>query len=63
MANLHMANLLYWLLIVTCLCSGFLGYPFWTVLLLGVVATITYLIDRQGAFEIGVKEWALPIHL
>lgn len=52
-----MANLLYWLLIVICLCSGFLGYPLWTILLLGVVAAITYLIDRQHGLELGVKEW------
>ncbi|MCA6120229.1 MULTISPECIES: hypothetical protein [Bradyrhizobium] len=52
-----MANLLYWLLIAICFCSGFFGYPVWTILLLGVVAAVTYLIDRQGAFEIGMKEW------
>jgi hypothetical protein len=51
-----MANLLYWLLIVTCFCSGFRGYPVWMVLLLGVIAAVTYLIDRPSAFEIGMKE-------
>jgi hypothetical protein len=59
----HMANLLYWLLIVTCFCFGFRGYPVWTVLLLGVVAAVTYLIDRQDAFETGMKEWSAAYSL
>jgi hypothetical protein len=51
-----MANLLYWLLIVTSFGFGFRGYPVWTILLLGVVAAVTYLIERPAALEIGTKE-------
>ena len=51
-----MANLLYWLLIVTSFSCGFRGYPAWTILLLGVAAAVTYLIDRPTALEIGTKE-------
>jgi hypothetical protein len=51
-----MANLLYWLLLITCFSSGFRGYPVWTILLLGVVAAVAYLIERPSAFEIGTKE-------
>jgi hypothetical protein len=59
----HMANLLYWLLIVIGFNSGFRGYPIWTILALGVVAAFTYLIDRPSAFEIGMKEWGVAYPL
>ena len=51
-----MTNLLYWLLIVTCFCVGFRGYPVWAILFLGIAAAIAFFIDRPRAFEIGMRE-------
>jgi hypothetical protein len=54
---------LYWPLIAACFYTGFRAYPIWTILPLGVAATIAFFIVTPDTLKTGMREPGAPYYI